>query len=157
MSDPANSPANSDWQAIETRMRERNRRIQEATVLNKATLFDALNANGVTLVTVRFDGYGDSGQIEEIVAQAADTVVTLPETTVPIARPRHDLSGLDHSDLSLREAVETLSYDFLEETHGCWQDNEGSFGDFTYDVAARTITLDCNVRVTRTDYYEHSF
>ena len=45
---------------------------------NKAAVFDALTAAGLTIVTVRFDGYGDSGQIEDIEAKAGDDVVALP-------------------------------------------------------------------------------
>ena len=48
---------------------------------NKAALFDALGAAGITTVTVTFDGYGDSGQIEEITAQQGDRVVDLPAST----------------------------------------------------------------------------
>ena len=38
-------------------------------------MFDALAAAGITLIVVTFDGYGDSGQIENIEAKAGDAVV----------------------------------------------------------------------------------
>ena len=42
---------------------ERNRRAEAVRPDNKTALFDALAAAGITLVTVTFDGSGDSGQI----------------------------------------------------------------------------------------------
>jgi hypothetical protein len=157
MSGPTDSHADYDWQTMADRMRERDRRIKEATALNKIALFDALDAGGITSVVLNFDAEGDSGQIEEIVARDEDMVVALPESMIEIVRPLAALSGLERLELSLCQAIETLCYDFLAETHAFWQDNEGSFGEFTFDVAARTIALDFNVRVMRTDYYAYSF
>ena len=42
----------------------RNAVAEELRPENKAALFRVLEAAGVTAVTVAFDGYGDSGQIE---------------------------------------------------------------------------------------------
>ena len=52
--------APSDW---ETKRAAQERLHAELQPLNKAALFEALSAVGVTLVVVSFDGYGDSGQI----------------------------------------------------------------------------------------------
>ena len=59
--------------------------------------------------------------------------------------------------LSIRDAVEQIAYEFLEETHFGWENNDGAFGEFTFDVAARAITLDYNERITDTDYSQHVF
>ena len=56
-----------------------------------------------------------------------------------------------------RDAVEALAYAFLEETHGGWENNEGAFGEFTFDVAERTITLDYNERFESSEYSQHLF
>jgi hypothetical protein len=55
------------------------------------------------------------------------------------------------------QAIEQLAYDFLEETHGGWQDNQGAYGDFLFDVAERTITLNYNERIETFEYTEHVF
>ena len=39
---------------------------------NKVTLFSALERAGVTKIVITFDGYGDSGQIEDVQAKAGD-------------------------------------------------------------------------------------
>ena len=56
-----------------------------------------------------------------------------------------------------RDAIETLSYAFLQETHAGWENNEGGYGDFVFDVAAGTITLDYNERIETSENYSHEF
>lgn len=52
---------------------------------NKSAVFAALAGAGVATVTVSFDGYGDSGQIESIEARdAANMILPLPDQTISI-------------------------------------------------------------------------
>lgn len=125
--------------------------------VNKQVLFDALAAASITSVVVRFDGYGDSGQIEDIEVQAGDQTTTLPTSAVEIAQAQWGSSEISRTTLALRDAVESLAYDLLAETHGGWENNEGAFGDFTFDVAARTITLDYNERIETSENTQHEF
>lgn len=57
----------------------------------------------------------------------------------------------------LAEAIETLAYAFLESTHGGWENNGGAYGEFDFDVAAGTITLDYNERFESSENYTHEF
>lgn len=124
---------------------------------NKAALFDALAAAGVTLVVVTFDGYGDSGQIENIEVKAADTVVDMPSGKIEIATAVWDQTEPDRSTVSIHDAVEQFAYDFLTQTHCGWQNNDGAYGDFTFDVVEQTITLEYNERYTASEYSQHVF
>jgi hypothetical protein len=125
---------------------------------NKAVLFEALAQVGITTVLVEFDGYGDSGQIEDISAHAGpDIAVNLPECNVEIARVVYASLEIVRETYTVKEAIERLSYDFLEETHGGWENNEGAYGDFLFDVAERTITLNYNERIETSEYTEHVF
>jgi len=125
---------------------------------NKAALFEALAQVGITTVLVEFDGYGDSGQIEDISAHAGpDLAVNLPECNAEIARVDYGSLEIVRQTLSVKEAIEQLAYDFLEETHGGWEDNQGAYGDFLFDVAGRTITLNYNERVETSEYTQHVF
>jgi len=124
---------------------------------NKAALFDALAAAGVTLVVVTFDGYGDSGQIENIEVKAGDTVIDMPTGEIEIATVLWGQVEPDRSQVSIGDAIERLAYDFLIQTHCGWEDNDGAYGDFTFDVAERTVTLDYNERYTASDYTQHIF
>jgi len=125
---------------------------------NKAALFKALAQFGITTVLVEFDGYGDSGQIEDISAHAGpDITVNLPACNVEIARVAYGSLEIVRETFTLKEAIERLAYDFLEETHGGWEDNQGAYGDFLFDVAERTITLNYNERIETSEYTQHVF
>jgi hypothetical protein len=124
---------------------------------NKGALFPILAAAGITSILVRFDGSGDSGQIEEIDAVSGDKPVSLPTGNVTIQRAEWGASEAERIECSVNDAVEALVYAFLEETHGGWENNEGAYGEFTFNVAARTITLDYNERYEDTHYTQHSF
>ena len=129
----------------------------EVRPANKTVLFDALAAAGVSLVTVVFDGSGDSGQIESINAFAGEATTEFPAVAIEIAVTLPDGSGVERKTISIHDAIEHLAYDFLEETHGGWEDNEGAYGEFTFDVAERKITLGYNERFIETEYSEHEF
>jgi hypothetical protein len=124
---------------------------------NKTALFDALAAASITSVLVRFDGSGDSGQIEEIDAVAGDQSREFPPGSIAINRAYWGTAEAERSECNLRDAVETLAYALLEETHGGWENNEGAYGEFTFSVAERTITLDYNERIETSEFTQHVF
>ena len=124
---------------------------------NKKTLFDALEAAGITSVLVYFDGSGDSGQVEEIDARSGDAPRDFPAGTVVISRAFWGESEVRQEECSVRDAVEALVYAFLAETHGGWENNEGAYGDFTFTVADRSIILDYNERIETSEYTQHIF
>ena len=150
-------PAPVDVKALMAKWEAQPQRAAELHPANKASLFAALAAAGVTRVDVRFDGIGDSGQIEEVQALAGDDPVELPATTVEIKRLDDRQEAPKIVVEPLREAIETLSYAFLEQTHAGWENNEGAYGDFTFDVAAGTITLDYNERFESSENHTHEF
>jgi hypothetical protein len=129
----------------------------ELFALNKTTLLNALSQAGVTRVTVSFDGYGDSGQIENIDVRAGEDDVTMPAATIEIAESVWGEAEPKRSSVSLAAAVESLAYDVLERTHCGWENNDGAYGDIVFDVAEGVITLDYNERYTATENYAHSF
>lgn len=57
--------------------------------------------------------------------------------------------------MGLDEAIEAAVYRLLEHTHNGWEDNDGAYGDFTFDTASRQITLAYNERFTDSNYSEH--
>jgi hypothetical protein len=144
----------SDWDA---KRAAQDRLHAELQPQNRAALFDALAAAGITLIVVTFDGYGDSGQIENIEAKAGDAVVAMPAGEVEIAEAIGDQPEPSRSPVSIADAIERLAYDLLERTHCGWENNDGAYGDFTFDVAERTITLDYNERYTASEYSQHVF
>jgi hypothetical protein len=115
----------------------------------KNAVFDLLAEIGIHTVTVAFDGYGDSGQIEGIEAFVAErTPAVLPDN-----RPVR----FRGEETSLREAIETMAYAYLEATHGGWENDDGAFGTFVFSVPDRMIALEHNVRFTDVVISTHRF
>ena len=124
---------------------------------NKARLFACLASAGIALVTVAFDGYGDSGQIEDVAAFIGDQPAELPGGTVEVKTLHHGADQPVANHLSPIEAIEDLVYDLLRQTHCGWENNDGAYGEFTFDVTAGTITLDYNERYTASETYAHEW
>jgi hypothetical protein len=89
----------------------------------RAELLQQLRELGVESVTAEYDGSGDSGQIEN------------PEFG-PVEVPT-----------ALTTAVQDLFYDLLGELYGGWEINEGSFGQFIWNVREDNINLVYNGRI----------
>jgi hypothetical protein len=143
-----------DW---ETKQAEHERRDAELRPFNKTAVFDALAAAGITIVVVAFDGYGDSGQIENVEAKAGEDVVALPSGEVEIASAVWDQTEPESTAMTVHDAIERLVFDFLVMTHDGWENSDGAYGDFTFDVAERTVTLDYNERYMQSEYTLHVF
>jgi hypothetical protein len=56
---------------------------------------------------------------------------------------------------SVSDVVEALAYDLLEEEHGGWENNDGAYGEFRFDVTDRTISLAYHERIMTSDYSEN--
>ncbi len=104
-----------------------------------------------------FDGYGDSGQIENVEVRSGDDAIPMPEGTIEIAEALWGQSEPERSIVAIATVVESLAYDVLKRTHCGWENSDGAYGDITFDVAAHAITLDYNERYTATENYTHQF
>ena len=137
-----------DMQSILESIEQHRKTLSETTKANKAVIFEALSAAGIDLVNVTFDGEGDSGQIENIIARKGEVQIPISDQTVTVQSASWDGREVAFQELPLREAIEQLCYDFLEQEHGGWENNDGAFGEFTLDVAAKTVELEFNGRYT---------
>ena len=127
----------------------------EANTLNKTSVFETLAAASITSVTVTFNGEGDSGQIEDITAYTNDKPSPLPDIRIEIQSVPWGSGKLDSSQCTLRNAIETLCYGYLEQYQGGWENNDGAFGEFAFDVPKRAIELEFNGRFT--DIATHNY
>jgi hypothetical protein len=149
------------------RRARRERLAIEVNRHNKEVLFAALTAANIHSVTVDFDGCGDDGQIEEIEAfgEGGDKMelptITSPLTIHTIDAELDEIKVENHTSETLADAIDTLCYDFLEQTHDGWEiscDNfNGSYGTFTFDVAKKSIKLDFNERIEDVREHRHEF
>jgi hypothetical protein len=131
--------------------------VAEANALNKAVVFDALAAAGLTRVEVPFDGEGDSGQIEGVYVYAGDARGELPESSITLHQAAQNKGDPRTTTVSFHDAIETLCDDYLSQTHGGWENNDGGYGTFEFDVGERTIHLDFNERFTDSTHHSHDF
>ena len=136
------------------------REAQEAQLLpvNKTNIFAILAAAGMAMVLIRFDGSGDSGQIEEMEARDAKGI-SLPITDTPVnmlVLPWGEDIPKSQT-VPLGQAVENITYHLLGSAHPGWENGDGAFGEFTFDVAAGTIRLDHYDRYTATEEFTHHF
>ena len=115
--------------------------------INAKSLFEAFVQTNITSVEVEFDGAGDSGQIEQITPYREAEICDWPTCEINIQDLDMNGGGVLIS-LDMQKAIEALCYDFLEDREGGWENNDGAYGTFSFDVAARTVTLDFNARYT---------
>lgn len=125
---------------------------------NKDALFEGLRLAGIAYVIVTFDGAGDSGQIEEIDGRnAEDDSVPLPPATITFRSIDWNSSEIIPRQITLEKVIEHMAYDFLSDSHGGWENNDGAYGEFCFDARAGTIHLDYNERFTSSEYFGHDF
>ncbi len=86
----------------------------------RAELIAQLRAIGITEVTAEYEGYGDSGNVEDI---------TVQPNGIEIA-----------GDLSTK--LEDFAWSFAYEHHPGFENNEGGYGTLTWDISVDSITLD---------------
>ena len=91
-----------------------NRLADETTTRNKAAVFDALAKAGISIVTITFDGYSDSGQVEDVQAAAQEAPVALPSDQIEYEHIRWGETEPTRSSCALRDALEDLAFHYLE-------------------------------------------
>lgn len=133
------------------------KRLSELHPANKASLFAALAAASITRVTVSFNGCGDEGRVEEVLAFAGEAGADLPNASVEIQTLAFGAATPSMLTQPLAEAIETFADALLDHAHDGWENGEGAFGEFIFDVAAQTIALDFNERFVGSDNFTHEF
>ena len=147
----------STFDDSEQKLNKHRTTMAKANTMNKAAVFDALSAAGITEIVVWFDGEGDQGQIQSVAARSGQTPSELPTIAVTLASTAWGADDITTREMPLPEAAEELCYGYLEQEHGGWENNDGAFGEFTFDVTERRIELDFNARFSDSVSYSHSF
>ena len=148
----------SQFAAYEARCAAAARLKAEILPHNKQVLFDALSTAGIAVVTVGFDGCGDSGQFEAPSAFDADNETReVPNTAITVRCVDFENSLVTETETSVRDYIEQLVCDLLEQKHEGWEDGDGAYGEFRFSLDERSVTLEYSERYTATNYYEHEF
>ena len=136
---------------------ERRLKSKEALKDTCAILFEA----GITRVEIRYDGYGDSGGIEQVsffkdkklLKSTEVDSLGLPSTTTQQSTYDKEKEEYQYKDVecTIAAKIEECAYEFLP----CgWEINEGSFGDLIINTEKAKATLKHNTRVESTEYSE---
>lgn len=136
-----------DYNSILANIEKEKIMLQARTNVNKQVLFDLLKNNNVEAVVVAFDGSGDSGSVGEIELTPESAQPLLEETAIGFAWP--ELLGAPelYNNVTIKDAIETICYDFLRISNRGWEMDEGAHGTFEF------ITKDNKVKL---DFYERS-
>ncbi|MBR0978133.1 hypothetical protein JQ554_09120 [Bradyrhizobium diazoefficiens] len=158
MTDDTSTPG-SDFESASWLLRDQEFvRLCKATLLdNKTALFDVLATARIDTVEVTFNGYADEGQIDGAVTDGEGALTDLHSINVEIVRVEWASQRVTRQTLSVKDAIEKLVYDLLQQTYSGWKDNQGAYGDFLFDVAERTITLNFNERIETSELTQHVF
>lgn len=114
-------------------MLEAQRRAAEQRVETRAALLTELRGLGVTGIEVQYEGYGDSGNVEDVVV-TPDTI-TFAE--------------------ALRRRVADFGWDFAYSLSPGFENNEGGYGELTWSLEADRIDVSHSNRYIETNTTEH--
>ena len=146
-----------DMNSIMQSIARHRQALAEAWEVNREVFFAALSGAQIARVDVTFDGEGDSGQINDVTAYKGDEPVALPSQVIAIQTVDWNSDAAKPAEMPLEAALERLCYDFLEQEHGGWENNDGAYGEFTFDVAARTVELEFHGRYMEVHTTAHTF
>lgn len=120
------------WNALSS-YRESERKRQDKTRFERGDMLRSLRTVGVTEITGTYDAYGDSGNVEDIAIVPAEISVS------------------DDMDSRLLDLIWDTAYGL----HPGFENNDGGFGELTWDVVADTIDLEHGDRFTDVNYTNH--
>ncbi|GFE67099.1 DUF6878 family protein [Litoreibacter roseus] len=123
-------PTNAE---IISAMEEAQRQRETALKDERARLLVALRAAGATGVTVQYDAYGDSGNVQDMTLEPVGT----------------ELSSED------AKALENFGWDQAYSLHPGFENNEGGYGEMTWDITEDRIDLTHHDRFVDHDTTTH--
>lgn len=118
----------------------------------RTELLLVLQAAGIDSVEAHYDAYGDSGNVEDVTL-----LPELPEAEQPAVNEGE--LPLDQPAPRIPDPVMSRLQDMLWSTvyalHPGFENNDGGFGDITWDLAVDTMAIEHNERFTDYNSYSH--
>jgi hypothetical protein len=120
-----------------------------------------MQKNGIEFVSIEFDGSGDSGQIESVQIHPSDKDHVVDQY-IPFIRFYQRYDGgqwniiEELKQVAFQDAFDDFAYSLLENNHGGWEINEGSYGEIIIN-ANGSGKIEYNQRVMETEFEESSF
>ena len=116
--------------------------LKRSNSANKAVVFAALVAAGITSVEIQFNGESEHRGLSELDPYRNGTLIELPEIEIALEVPSRRHEHSTSKQFRLSEAIECLCYGLLDEVHYGWDADDGAYGRFIFDMAHRTIALE---------------
>ena len=126
---------------------------------NLRCLLPVLRENNIRSISVSFNGGGDDGAIDDITFEP-DVSNAVKELQIECLASQNFfengawIRNVVPKQFTLCEALDALTYDYLEETGIDWYNDDGGYGELAINVVAGTVSLEVSVRYsdTRTGY-----
>ncbi|EEE35167.1 conserved hypothetical protein [Rhodobacteraceae bacterium KLH11] len=122
-----------DLSDINTRMEQMARERKEQLKAVRTTMLGVLREAGVTQIEASYDGYGDSGNVNDV-----------------IIKPKGSKLNAEQ-DKRLKDFLWDVPYSL----HPGFEINEGGYGEVIWDVLEDKIDVSHVARFVDTDHYDH--
>ena len=103
--------------------------------------------NKVDKWKVNYEGSCDSGSIDQVELDKKFEKIQVNKLYCDCCKAEEKVP--------LKEFIEDVCYDILECHHGGWEINEGSSGEFNYEIGIIKLTHDLNIIETNTSEFEY--
>lgn len=121
------------------------------TEIDVTKLMLELSNMGVTGILIRYDGAGDSGQIEEI-QYCTEPIDDIEDVEDNVHYENPELSELSSR---LRSQIEDFAYKKLLEDIEDWYNNEGGYGTVSIMIPSGKYWINNNIRIIDYEHYTH--
>lgn len=133
-----------EWREHYEKERAEQMRVQRERMERETPKFrEILLAAGAVKLVADYNGAGDSGCIEDI------QLLDINDSSFPFE------AGNFPNPKQFKDDLEQIFYDILQYRHSGWEINEGSYGTFTWDLIADTLSNKHNENVTSVNTTEH--
>lgn len=133
-----------------------------ALLENRHRLLAALRELEAQSATIDYSGGGDSGDISTVAVFPSERMDSLAQAMVVLRcvrgewRDGHYQPIVEDRSVALSQALEDFTLEWVNSTHGGWENNDGGQGTVTIDVTENTFNLEHTEFYTESTGYEHS-
>lgn len=120
---------------------------------DKKLYFNFLKSLGLGIITIEFDGGGDSGQIGDVSVEGLPTEDMLEEIMVEDTSVLALINRAKYP-VNLLTFLQESTYDLLDETELDWVNNDGGSGTVTIIPAEESIFVSMDIRFTTSENHE---
>jgi len=139
-------------------------------ILNRAlgALRACLTPEGITRIEMRYDGFGDDGQVEDVELYRGDTPLSPDDALfgMQLEVPTYQRYGEEGEGTikgSVREVLDYLAMDIIDIEHDGYENDDGGYGTILIDLTAvadsetAAINHEHNQRIEQVDTSHHSY